>query len=405
MSKITVIDAPPGYGKTSWSINFMNESKFERFIYISPFLDEVKRVVKSCDKREFRTPDERLGKGSKRSHFYDLLDSGVNICSTHALFRGVSKEIIDVIKDMEYILILDEVCDVVENLNISKHDIEILINEKIISINEENKVQWINDEYYGRFTYLKNPILNGDVYLYNNTMILWTFPINIFKAFKEVYVMTYMFKGQIQAYYYDMNNVEYEYKSVEFSHTEGFGNLKRDIYELTDYKEINGKEYKDLINVYEGRLNNIGDDKYSLSKSWYIKADKKELMKQLKNNTYNYFKRVIKSKSKFNMWTTFEDFKNKCKGEGYSKGFVACNARATNEYKNRTTCAYLCDRYYNPVIKQFFVDKNVTIDEDTWALSELLQWIFRSAIREHKEINIYIPSERMRNLLLEWLNS
>ena len=86
MNKITVIDAPPGYGKTSWSINFMNESKFERFIYISPFLDEVKRVVKSCDKREFRTPDERLGKGSKRNHFYELLDSGVNICSTHALF-------------------------------------------------------------------------------------------------------------------------------------------------------------------------------------------------------------------------------------------------------------------------------------------------------------------------------
>ena len=57
------------------------------------------------------------------------------------------------------------------------------------------------------------------------------------------------------------------------------------------------------------------------------------------------------------------------------------------------------------MIKQFFIDKNVTIDEDTWALSELLQWIFRSAIREHKEINIYIPSERMRNLLLEWLNS
>ena len=57
------------------------------------------------------------------------------------------------------------------------------------------------------------------------------------------------------------------------------------------------------------------------------------------------------------------------------------------------------------MIKQFFIDKNVTIDEDTWALSELLQWVFRSAIREHKEINIYIPSKRMRELLLEWLNS
>ena len=48
--------------------------------------------------------------------------------------------------------------------------------------------------------------------------------------------------------------------------------------------------------------------------------------------------------------------------------------------------------------------KGVSVDEDTWALSELIQWIFRSAIRENNEINVYIPSERMRNLLIEWLN-
>ena len=29
---ITIVDAPPGYGKTSWAINHMNEEKFERFI-------------------------------------------------------------------------------------------------------------------------------------------------------------------------------------------------------------------------------------------------------------------------------------------------------------------------------------------------------------------------------------
>ena len=47
--------------------------------------------------------------------------------------------------------------------------------------------------------------------------------------------------------------------------------------------------------------------------------------------------------------------------------------------------------------------KGVNIDEETWALSELIQWLFRSAIREENEINIYIPSKRMRNLLQEWL--
>ena len=128
-------------------------------------------------------------------------------------------------------------------------------------------------------------------------------------------------------------------------------------------------------------------------------------MTKVKNNTYNYFKRVIKGKSEFNMWTVFDDYMTQCKGKGYSKGYIACNARATNEYKNKTNLAYLCNRFYNPLIKQFFMDKDVQVDEDSWALSELIQWIFRSAIRENNEINLYIPSKRMRDLLIEWLNN
>ena len=38
MNKITIIDAPCGFGKTSFAIQYMNESIFERFIYITPFL-------------------------------------------------------------------------------------------------------------------------------------------------------------------------------------------------------------------------------------------------------------------------------------------------------------------------------------------------------------------------------
>ena len=55
------------------------------------------------------------------------------------------------------------------------------------------------------------------------------------------------------------------------------------------------------------------------------------------------------------------------------------------------------------MIEQFFVAHGVAIDEDTWALSELIQWTFRSAIRENKPINIYIPSKRMRDLFIDWL--
>ena len=87
-------------------------------------------------------------------------------------------------------------------------------------------------------------------------------------------------RDELRALRYTMNNILVGLYDVQLR-LDNIKPIKME-YELTDYKEINGKEYKDLINVYEGRLNNIGDDKYSLSKSWYIKADKKELMKQLK---------------------------------------------------------------------------------------------------------------------------
>lgn len=34
----------------------------------------------------------------------------------------------------------------------------------------------------------------------------------------------------------------------------------------------------------------------------------------------------------------------------------------------------------------------------------MVQFIWRSRIREGKEISLYIPSKRMRELLKEWLN-
>ena len=51
----------------------------------------------------------------------------------------------------------------------------------------------------------------------------------------------------------------------------------------------------------------------------------------------------------------------------------------------------------------FFRSKDVKVDENTFALSELIQWMFRSQLRDGKKINIYIPSKRMRTLLENWL--
>ena len=57
----------------------------------------------------------------------------------------------------------------------------------------------------------------------------------------------------------------------------------------------------------------------------------------------------------------------------------------------------------NPVIKKFFEVHDIEVNEDGYALSEMLQFIWRSAIRCGNEIWVYIPSSRMRELLADWI--
>ena len=79
------------------------------------------------------------------------------------------------------------------------------------------------------------------------------------------------------------------------------------------------------------------------------------------------------------------------------------NSRATNKYRDRASVVYPVNRYLNPFVKNFFTSNHIAIDEEGFALSEMLQFIWRSAIRDGHEIWIYIPSIRMRRLLKEWI--
>jgi len=57
------------------------------------------------------------------------------------------------------------------------------------------------------------------------------------------------------------------------------------------------------------------------------------------------------------------------------------------------------------MIKGYFEDRRITVHEDLYALSEMIQWIWRSRIRDELPIKVFIPSERMRSLFVRWLNS
>jgi len=397
MTNIYVVDAPCGAGKTSSAINMINQSNNEKYLFITPFLKEVERIKSSCREKQFFEPQE---KGTKLNGIHWLIGSEKNIASTHALFLNFNEDTLNLLKQKEYILILDEVADVVEIMDISKKDLETIL-EKYAHI-EDGLLIWDDMDYTGVFFNIMRMSLNKCIGIYGDTALIWCFPIEIFKIFKEVYILTYMFNGQVQKYYYNFYSTKYNYKYIKYVNN---------IYSFTDipqtYENIY-KKYKDLIKICKDeKLNSVGDNETALSVSWFIRNNfntGKHLLKILKNNVGNYFKHIIKTTSKENMWTTFKKFKNIIRGDGYSKGFVSVNARATNNYRHKRTLAYCVNIFMNPVLKQFFQQKNIEVDEDKYALSEMIQWIWRSAIRDNKPINIYIPSSRMRNLLIDWLN-
>ncbi|MEH6949633.1 DEAD/DEAH box helicase family protein [Bacillus sp. JJ634] len=398
---IHIVDSIMGSGKTSWAIQYMNEAATdERFIYITPFLSEVQRVKESVTNRNFVEP---LQKGNgKLDNLKKLILNERDIVSTHQLFRMADEELIELLKVSNYTLILDEVMNVVEEFPLNKDDFKLLLNSNMVSVEEETGViRWNDNSEYQNTKYneIKNLCKNENLIYFENTVLFWSFPVPAFQAFKEIYILTYLFQCQEQKYYYDMYDLQYSYKAIQ---------KLNETYVLVDHasKEPYDKTLlKSLINIYEGSLNDIGTESFSLSVSWYEKEKNKSLVEKMKKNLYSYFRNNAKTPTTLNMWTSYKAHKNKLKGKGYTKGFVSHNARATNDYQHKESLAYVINRFMNPYKYKFFKSRDVEVNQDLYALSELIQWIWRSQIRTGKPINLYIPSNRMRTILQEYLDS
>ena len=387
-----------GAGKTQAAITYMNENVDRNFVFITPYLAEVERIKQSCENRSFYSP-QNFGDG-KLGGLHTLLGQQKNIASTHALFKTYNEQTVELIKNGRYTLILDEVCDVIFSLTIHKHDIKLLLDDNIISV-KDDVVHWVDDNYEGDFIYFRDYAKNGNLISYEDKMLLWTFPSEIFKAFDDVIILTYLFEAQTQRCYFDANSVQYNYIGVK---------NENNIYRFTEtvHNPDYVKNLKRLVHVVDDKkLNQIGDYKYALSVSWFEREFVKNQhpkLKVLKNNIVNLYINKYKVPSAKTMWTTYKKFKSTLSGKGYKSGFLSYNARATNEYRKRTHLAFCANIYFNPYLKNYFIKHNVNIDEDLFALSEMLQWIWRSAIRDEKEVWIYVPSRRMRELLVNWLD-
>ena len=401
---VTIVDAPCGAGKTTYAIQMMNKSIQQegdnRFIFITPFCSEIKRIKAECP--GFYEPCDGGRSRTKSADFKKLLQDGKNIVSTHALFKLIDKEALELIQMDNYTLILDEVMDVLEKEPIFKSDLRLLLDQGYIVIDGDDatvKATDKSEEYLkGNFKkFLNNARMNRFIYLEEN-LLMWQFPPDIFQAFETSYILTYLFDGQIQKAYFDLHGVGYEYKTV---------NKTPDGYGLTDLKVDYDREFRNMlrdnVNIYEGRLNKIDEPSNALSRGWFEDKKNAHLIAKAKAAQYNFFHNIVRGRSGEIMWTCFKANKEVLKGAGYSRGFVSHNTRATNEYRDRKSLSYMINKYPLAPVTMYFNRKGIAFDWDKYAVSEFIQWLLRSQIRDGKPVNLFLPSRRMRTLFREWM--
>ena len=209
-----------GSGKSSAAITYMNEHKDRKFIFITPFLEESKRIKDGCPDLNFVEPSYRSPKHgfSKIEHTEYLISKGVNITTTHSAFKRYTKDMRSRIREFEYTLIIDENVDVLEEMEANPYDLQLAIDSGFIK-EVDGEYQITDKEYKG--VALKDGLLsiartrnlvrvNED----GTTIYYWSLPADLISSFKDVFILTYMFECQSICYFLDMYKLVYKYIGV-----------------------------------------------------------------------------------------------------------------------------------------------------------------------------------------------
>jgi len=416
---IRVCDAIMSSGKSSACINYMNEHPDQKFIYITPYLSEAARIQKACPALNFVEPEDGYMKvedeygieiwnkkkfewRTKTQHTAKLIAEGCNITTTHQAFVYYTPDMLEAIRQQHYTLIVDEDVQAMSKYDIFKTDLDVLVKSGHL-VEEDGEIRvgkQIPDgpsSFSGIFKTLESRNLIRIKSGGNKVeTVFWTLPPDLFLAFDDVFILTYLFEGQSLSVMFQLAGIEYENIGIR-KDEDGYHFDPEGTYQPAYVRSLANK----IHICKKPKFNREGTNIYALSQNW-LKNHLPERGK-LRNHLLSFFRNDRHAPSSRTMWTTFKNQKRFLQGKGYTKGFVPLNQKATNEYSDRIYLGYMANLYLNPAFKIYYNSKGIEFNERLYALSNMIQWIFRSAIRNGDEIWIYIPSRRMRELLQDWI--
>jgi len=421
-NKVEILDSIMGSNKTNRVLDWIDSNPNERYLYISPLLSEVDNTSRLATNLkhvsfEFPSTDEY---DTKTDDLLSKLEVGANISCTHSLYLSMTEKHLDLIEKFEYIVIIDEEVGVIDAFKkYSTDDLAYLNSNGDIEISDEDgMISWVGAELGKKAKYKQFYNLCKAKAVYatkrSDTMLVTQMPVELFTRAKRVIIMTYMFNGNVLDNFLNLKKVEV----VPFTEVQPTQIDKQEIRGLIDLKPLDRKLLKLSMSVYGyDKMDKKGFDLISN----YIRSTGLSVGAKAIDTMYTLPKSVspveVKSGKRVapRGYLTYKtevldedgvvvlDSKGKPKTED-NYCWLHSGCRATNKYAYKWYLVHCYDRHPNLSVETYLKEYGCPVDKNVFALSEMLQWIWRSRIRKGEGIVLAIPNTRMHNLFLDWLN-
>ena len=421
-NKVEILDSIMGSNKTNRVLDWIDSNPNERYLYISPLLSEVdntSRLATNLKHVSFEFPTTE-DSDTKSDDLLAKLEIGANISCTHSLYLGMSEKHLDLIEKYGYIVIIDEEVGVIDAFKkYSTDDLAYLSANGDIEISDEDgMISWVGAELGKKAKYKQFYNLCKAKAVYatkrSDTMLVTQMPVELFTRAKRVIIMTYMFKGNVLDNFLKLKKVDV----IPFTDVLPTIIDKHRIRNLIDLKPLDRKLLKLGMSVYAySKMDKKGFDLISN----YIRSTGLSVGAKAKDTMYTFPKDVspVEMKSgkrvaprgfltyKTDMVDEDGNILLDTKGKPKTQDnfcWLHSGCRATNKYSYKWYLAHCYDRHPNLSVETYLYEYGSPIDKNVFALSEMLQWIWRSRIRNGEPIVLAIPNMRMHNLFLDWLN-
>ena len=185
---INIIDSIMGSGKTTFMINYMKENPDKRFFVVTPFLEEIERIIKEVS---FLKEPEKSSNSTKYQDLQKFVYNRDSIITTHAMFNNLSTKMIEKIKESGYILILDEVIDVLNVWDFATENDKENFLSHYGYLDEEKYLCWHNEknppesyEYKSAFFNVMHMCNNRTLILHKGKTCIEQLAVSLFKFLK-----------------------------------------------------------------------------------------------------------------------------------------------------------------------------------------------------------------------------